>query len=307
MVRHYIVFVAAFFALLIAVPAFAQTNDGIIGTVLEVEGSGSVTPAGGSEATPAAVNMPVHLNDVVQTAPSSRIFILFIDNTQLTLSENAHVSIDDYVFDPDDNTNNKAAYSVIQGAFQYVSGLIGKRENPDVHIETPVGSIGIRGTDFWAGNIDSQYGVAVNDGQVALKTDAGEEVVNKGEGTSVQDRHSIPAHAQAWPREKFERVASTVRLKRQGLVRRKMRGMQGRQRFLQRRYKNYMVRHRGKNYMAQHRAAGQKHQQLQRHEPQKQMRGGNRNHKQQMRAGRQKKQRQKNHPGQQRKHRQKGD
>jgi len=242
-------FVIAFFASLTASPAFA--DDGVIGTILEVEGSATVITAGGARAA-ATANTAVHLNDTVQTAAAARVFILFIDNTELTLSENTRVKIDNYIFDPDNNSDNKASYSVLQGAFQYVSGLIGKKQNPDVHIDTPVGAIGIRGTDFWAGNLDNQYSVAVNDGQVALKTDAGEEVVNKGQGTSVQDRHSIPAHAQAWPREKFERVSATVHLKRQGLVQRKIKALQGRQRIMQRRYKNHMARQRGSNMRNQH-------------------------------------------------------
>ena len=243
MLRHLIVFVIVFFMLWIPVPAFAAVHSGVIGTILEVEGSAGVASTEGQPVA-AIINMPVHLHDVVRTAPASRVFILFIDNTELTLSENTVITLDNYIFDPDDNSNNKAAYSVVQGAFQYVSGLIGKKENPDVNIETPVGSIGIRGTDFWAGNIDNQYSVAVNDGQVALKTDAGEAVVNKGEGTSVQDRHSMPARAKAWSREKFERIATTVRLQRPDLMRQKIEAMQGHQRLLRRRYKNYLARSR---------------------------------------------------------------
>ncbi len=223
-----------------ACPALAgEANDGVIGTILEVQGSASVTPQGG-QAAAAAIDAPLHLNDVVQTGAESRVFILFIDNTELTLSEKTQVKIDDYVYDPDDNSGNKALYGVMQGAFQYVSGLIGKKENPDVHIATPVGMIGIRGTDFWAGDLDGQYSVAVNEGQVALKTDAGEEVVNKGEGTSVRDRHARPDRAKAWGREKLQRIAGTVRLERREMVRQRIAAMQGRQQQLRQRYKEYM-------------------------------------------------------------------
>ncbi len=226
--------------------AFAAADDGVIGTILEVEGSATVTPEGGQPAA-AAVNAPVHLNDVVKTAAASRVFILFIDNTQLTLSENTQARVDNYVFDPDNNTDNKASYSVMQGAFQYVSGLIGKKDNPDVHVDTPVGSIGIRGTNFWGGDLDGEYNVAVLDGRVALKTDAGEELVNKGQGTSVHDRHTAPVRAAALDPGRFERMKSTVKLKRRDMVRQRVRSIQGRQKILRRRYKNYMARHRFQN------------------------------------------------------------
>ena len=240
--RCFAICILVFLGLLQATAAFA--DDSVIGTILEVEGNATVTPASGGKFFASMVDTPVHLNDVVQTSTATRVFILFIDDTRLTLGENAKLKIDNYIFDPKNNSDNKALYS-IQGAFQYVSGLIGKKENPDVNINTPVGSIGIRGTDFWAGTLDDQYGVAVNEGRVALKTEAGEEVVNKGEGTSVRNRHSAPEHARAWSRERFQRISATVHLRRQAMVWQRIKSMKSRQKILRIRYKSYMTRHRG--------------------------------------------------------------
>jgi hypothetical protein len=200
--------------------ASTAENVNVIGTIVDMEGSVSVTPnspSGEQKSVSAAIGMPVHINDTVKTAAASRAFIQFIDNTKLTLSENTSVRIDNYFFNPDDSKDNKAAYSALLGAFQYVSGLIGKKENPDVHIETPVGNIGIRGTDFWAGKSLDQYGVAVysvavSDGQVRLKTDGGSVILHKGQGTSVRDRSSEPTPAQTWGKGEFEYIAATVRL-----------------------------------------------------------------------------------------------
>lgn len=237
-----IIFTAfAIFLCLAAHPAFAQAeaDNSIIGTILEIQGSATVAPEGGAGMA-AAIDTPLHLNDTVQTGKDSRVFILFIDNTELTLSEDTQVKIDEYVYDPDDDRDNRALYSVMQGTFQYVSGLIGKKENPDVHIETPVGNIGIRGTDFWAGELDGEYSVAVNEGRVALKTDAGEEIVNKGEGTSVRDRRSMPARARAWHAEKLQRIAQTVHLKRRELVKQRISAMQERHKLMRQRYKEHL-------------------------------------------------------------------
>ena len=244
--RQYFAICMLMFLILLAATSAAFADEGVIGTILEVEGNATVTPSSGGKFSAAMVDTPVHLNDVIQTSAAARVFILFIDDTKLTLGENAKLKIDNYIFDPENNNNNKALYS-IQGAFQYISGLIGKKENPDVNIDTPVGSIGIRGTDFWAGNLDGQYGVAVNEGRVALKTEAGEEVVNKGEGTSVRNGHSVPEHARVWSRERFQRVSTTVRLRRQAMVWQRIKSMQSRQKILRIRYKNYMAWHHGTN------------------------------------------------------------
>jgi uncharacterized repeat protein (TIGR03803 family) len=115
---------------------------GAIGQLIQVEGS--VQVAG----KPLAVCGSINLNDVVQTGAKSRAFILFKDGTQMTLSENSHLKIDDYVFNPSDERNNKATYSWLHGAFQYLSGLIAKRKDPQVNLETEWGNIGIRGTEF---------------------------------------------------------------------------------------------------------------------------------------------------------------
>ncbi len=211
-----------------------------IGTLLDVEGPVTVTPAGG-QAQAAANNMPIYLNDTVNTGDNARAFVLFIDNTNIVLSADTNLKIDKYVYDPDDDTsaNNNATYS-IQGAFEYVSGLIGHRANPDVHVETPVGAIGIRGTDFWAGPDSGQYSVAVNEGQVSLKTDGGEQLVDKGEGTTVRSRFSRPAMAQRWSQQRFQRLAATVRLQHYQSAIRNLRAIQSRQPEFRQRYTSYV-------------------------------------------------------------------
>lgn len=197
MIRQAILCALALFVLFAAPAARADTSgaNAVIGTVLEVQGQVTVTDATGSRA--AALNSDIHMNDVVTTGPASHVYILLIDNTQWTLAENSKFRVDDFVFDQNDKADNMARYSVLQGAFNYVSGLVAKKANPDVNIATPVGSIGIRGTDFWGGPIDGQYGVMVNEGRVDLTTQAGAVSVAQGQGTTVANRYSKPGRAGA--------------------------------------------------------------------------------------------------------------
>jgi hypothetical protein len=92
-------------------------------------------------------NDPIYFGDVITTGAGDHVNLLFIDDTQLTIGENAQLTIDEYVYDP--NTGAGAAhYSFLRGVFVYTSGLIG-HNNPDgVHISVPVGGIGPRGTQF---------------------------------------------------------------------------------------------------------------------------------------------------------------
>ena len=223
-------------------PAAATADEGVIGTILEVEGTATLAPQGGTPA-PAAVNTPVHLNDVIATGPSSRAFILLIDNTQWTLSENSKLTVDQWVYDPDDNTNNKGRYSILQGAFEYVSGLITKKPNPDVEITTPAGSIGIRGTDITGGDIDGEYGVQVDEGVIDVKTDAGQVRVNKGEGTTWRGRGAAPGKPAQWKAERLQQIRQKVYLQHRERVQQRMAQMQERHQEMRQHYKQFMKTH----------------------------------------------------------------
>lgn len=180
--------------------AAAPAPEGIIGTILEVEGAGTVTRPG-KQAVAAAVKTRVHMNDVIATGPKGRIFILFIDNTQFTLSENTKLKVDKYVFDPQNANVNKGTFNVMQGAFKYTSGQLAKKKDPDVSINTPYGNIGVRGTVVLGGRVKDAYGVHVQEGRVQVRNDAGAVLVDKGNGTMIKSRAEKPANQAPFPPE----------------------------------------------------------------------------------------------------------
>ncbi len=226
------------FLLLAAVPAFAADQD-MIGTIMEVEGSAQLTPSGG-KATPARVNDPVHLNDLLSTGSASRALVLFIDDTEIVLSENTQLRIDTYVFDSDAPENNKGIYSVLAGTFSYVSGLIAKTLEPDVTIETPAGSIGIRGTKFWGGDLDSEYNIYVEDGRIDLKNEAGNVTLDKGQATAAKGRKFAPRAPDIWDTNRIGRAQKTVALRNLNLVRQRIAQNRPRQMMLRRKQQEIM-------------------------------------------------------------------
>lgn len=200
----------------LSLPASAQED--VIGAILEVEGTVRVARADGG-VVPAEIDMPLYLEDTIETGPQSRVFLLLSDNTEFTLSENARFRVDAFVFDGEGAMGNRGDYSVLQGAFLYVSGLIAKKENPDVRVNTPVGNIGIRGTTFWGGEIDGSYGILVNEGRVRVRNEAGEVTLASGEGTSIRGRRAVPDAPKRWGEDKIRRATATVFLKRMQDVR----------------------------------------------------------------------------------------
>lgn len=85
----------------------------------------------------------VYLGDVVQTGADSRVGINFTDGTSFNLSSNARMAMTEYVYDPN-GKSNASLMSLTKGSFTFVAGNVAK--TGDMKIDTPVATMGIRGT-----------------------------------------------------------------------------------------------------------------------------------------------------------------
>ncbi len=150
-----------------------QNDASPAGTIIQVVGHDEVIRADGTHIT-AAAGMPLYQGDVVETSKTGALNILFSDHTTFAVSENARMSIDKYIYNSEHHTGS-TFFSMLQGMFVYTSGLIGKTEPGNVNIETPVGSIGIRGTVI-AGHIlptGQPSDITIVNGAIAVTNGAG--------------------------------------------------------------------------------------------------------------------------------------
>src|SRR6266487_4735893 len=85
----------------------------------------------------------VYLGDVVQTGADGRIGINFIDGTSFNLSKSARMALSEFVYDPNGKSNS-TLFNLTKGTFTFVAGNIAK--TGDMKIDTPVATIGVRGT-----------------------------------------------------------------------------------------------------------------------------------------------------------------
>lgn len=143
-----------------------------VGAVDEMSGEASITRLDGS-VEPITIGTPIYQGDVIETSADGAVNISFIDETSFAVSEEARLAIDEYVFDPmtEAGTQN---FSVLKGVFVFTSGLIGRDDPDDVNIDTPSGSIGIRGTII-AGNVDTGE-ITVVEGAIVVRDHLGNEV-----------------------------------------------------------------------------------------------------------------------------------
>jgi hypothetical protein len=118
-----------------------------IGHVANLEGEGTVQHPGG-QPQPLHPGDPIRLGDIITIGAGGRANLLFLDDSTITMNSNAKLLMDTQVYDPANHQNDKSWFSFMDGAFAYVSGLVTKRPDNNVRLNTPVGNIGIRGTEF---------------------------------------------------------------------------------------------------------------------------------------------------------------
>ena len=113
-----------------------------IGSIQSLIGEAWVTRVDGTREV-LGQSSAIYSGDVVETGPSGGLAIAFVDNTTLSLSDNARMVIDELVYSPA-SSSNSASFSLVQGLFVLVSGDVAK--SGEMVVETPVSTIGIRGT-----------------------------------------------------------------------------------------------------------------------------------------------------------------
>lgn len=126
-----------------------------IGTVETAQGGVSAIRADGTRVE-LQTGDPVYQGDELVTDANGAVGIVFADDTTFALGEDGRMILDEMVYDPA-GSDGAVGLTLLSGAMTFVSGAVAK-VNPDaMQINTPVATIGIRGT-----------GGIVKDGSVAL-------------------------------------------------------------------------------------------------------------------------------------------
>ena len=96
-----------------------------------------------SQAGEAKVGDLVYQGDVVRTGADGRVSINFTDGTSFNLTNNANMTLNEFVYDPNGKSNS-TLFNLSKGTFTFVAGKVAK--TGDMKITTPVATMGIRGT-----------------------------------------------------------------------------------------------------------------------------------------------------------------
>jgi hypothetical protein len=145
--------------LLAALPAVVwclpATEDATIGVVRNSAGTASILR--GDQVIPAAVGLKLHTGDTLSTGPEGSVGLILRDDSSLSIGPESTIVLQDFLFSPAEGKFGLFA-RLAKGSMAYLSGVIGKLAPESVRFETPVASIGIRGTCFAvkAGKLASQ-------------------------------------------------------------------------------------------------------------------------------------------------------
>lgn len=123
-----------------------------IGTVEKLAGDVFVTRGG--EDVQLQQGDPVYQNDVIRTDDDGSVGIGFVDGSVFSLGSDARMTLDSLVYDPATG-EGASEVTVLKGMFKFVSGDIAANNPGDMVVETPVATIGIRGTTG-GGNVQGE-------------------------------------------------------------------------------------------------------------------------------------------------------
>lgn len=172
-------------SLVLTGPALAQD----VGTATAVNPLSEGTRPGTS-ATTLNVGARIIHNERIHTTPTGSAQLLFTDHSTMSISGNADIVIDDYVYDPGVGNGHMLA-TISKGALRYVGGQLSHEGAATV--ETPVATIGIRGGT--ASIMQTQNGWQVTDhfGVLTIQNRAGTMLIKRpGFTVTIQSANALP-------------------------------------------------------------------------------------------------------------------
>jgi hypothetical protein len=106
----------------------------------------------------------VYEGDTLETDASSRAHVRFRDGGLVSLRPKTRFKIEKYAYEGSEDGNEQAFFRLLKGGLRTISGAIGHRHRDRYRMDTPMATIGIRGT---------HYGLILCEGGACATQDAG--------------------------------------------------------------------------------------------------------------------------------------
>ena len=131
--------------LLFLFPVFCEASDAPAGSIKTTKGAASIIRQ--NQVIPAQIGEKVFMKDSLKTGPDGSLGMIFKDDTLLSIGPQSEITISEFLFSPAEGRLSIVT-KLLKGTAAYLTGMIGKLSPESVRFETPVASVGIRGTKF---------------------------------------------------------------------------------------------------------------------------------------------------------------
>ena len=159
-----------------------------IGKISELKGNGEIVR---DDKYQAELEFGILSMDNVQTG-NGRLKIDFIDGSELRVTEQSRITIDDFVYDPNPD-KGKMAVTFLSGTARFATPKNKRINQENVSIKTPTAQISVRGTDFTITVDESGRSLVIllpnefglPSGEILVSTASGSVVLNRSFQSTV--------------------------------------------------------------------------------------------------------------------------
>ncbi len=174
--------VALFGLLLLSTVAWAAPE--AIGTLAEAQGQVEINGA------PTSAGAELRLGMRVVTGANGRAVLKFLDGQTVNLNPSSVFWIKNYHYAKDKPQDNRSSLELLKGGMRFISGAMSKESPKAIRIDTPVATLGIRGTEFTA--VLGSLCLMVHSGAVAVTAAGKTLVANANQIVFVADANTPP-------------------------------------------------------------------------------------------------------------------
>ncbi len=165
----------------------------VVARIVEVEGSVVAINAKEleQETRPLAVGAPLYSADIVESDKGAYAVLVFKDEGRISVEAASNFEISSYQFS-DSATQNKTSYDLVKGGMRLLTGIIASENKEAFVVNTPVATIGIRGTGFDVVYREGKLYSYTWQGVISQQNDSGTTELAEPDATVIESSQAEP-------------------------------------------------------------------------------------------------------------------
>lgn len=170
-----------------------RTEQSVVARVVDIKGEVSAVNRGDKDAKerPLSLGKPLYNSDTLRSEKDSFALLIFPDGEKITLQADSEMDIKQYNYKVS-GKKDQILFRLTAGGLRALTGTIGKNDHDAFALDTPVATIGIRGTGTDSYTDGSSLDHSTWQGTSFLHNEAGDFDVPEGSSSSTSGLNAIP-------------------------------------------------------------------------------------------------------------------